>query len=387
MKVIKVIFCSLCLGIGVIILSFISFNYNPQTTLSGVVISKEKPNVSVKTIMEGNYQQQYGDWFGENFPFRSFLVKGYNQILFQTKSMVNDIQPGKGGNLHGAMWLKGYVDYEIDIAVLKQYREDIALIYDYLSDKGVRMFYMISPNKAELYAETIPWNYQLANKYISNPGCGKKQIINMLEELKIPYVDTLSIMQKAIDEEKIQPFAKTGIHWNKYGSISAMESYIDLLNQAGMDIPEIQKTVTFSKEPDSMEDIDYKSITNVYFSPFDSIYPHVNFTITDPSKIEKSVYAISTSYQNSFLELFKANDMPFTHYKRLYYNQLQSYLTRSKGGVEGELWQKATPFDKIDYSEIERYDIFVVEHNAGELPEAHIDFAHRFAEHLRLKIK
>ena len=121
---------------------------------------------------------------------------------------------------------------------------------------------------------------------------------------------------------------------------------------------------------------------NVYIHSKGELYPHVKFTLDMSKEPEVKIYAMTTSYHTAFMEMFLENDMPFSKYKRLYYNQYQSLLIRDQNGLSGDLWMNATPFDQIDYSEIIDYDIFVIEHNAGELPEAHIDFIRRFAEYI-----
>lgn len=359
------------------------FRINPQTALSGVTLANEKPQWTLRGGMNGEFQSGFDSWFGENFPLRSYFVKGYDQLLFSSGSAVNTVWPGKSGDLHGTLWMDGYLIYQIDDMTMERYRNDLNIIKDYALDNGIRFFYIISPNKAEIYSETLPWNYQIIKKTSTNLAAARKQIIGMLDEMNIDYLDTTELMLKIRETEGIEPFSKTGIHWNSLGAVYALQEFIQCLNGTKKEIPEIIPEFTMSREPEP-SDTDYKDLCNVYWSNFDSEYPHVKFELDlETGTPDKRVYAMTTSYHNAFMELFKENDMPFKSYKRLYYNQLWSELQRTDYGVEGELWNPGIPLDQVNYQEALECDILVIEHNAGELPQAHIEFVSKLADYMQ----
>jgi len=47
------------------------------------------------------------------------------------------------------------------------------------------------------------------------------------------------------------------------------------------------------------------------------------------------------------------------------------------------LWNPGIALDQINYQEALESDILVIEHNAGELPQAHIEFVSRLAAYIQ----
>lgn len=379
--IIRMVLTLLTVGFCLLVLLLWIFGVNPQTVLNGVTIDAEKPHLSIRGILDGNYQQSFDSYFSDNFPLRSFLIKGYDQIMYSSGSMVNDIQAGVGRDLHGKMWLDGYLTYKIDEVTLEEYEKDLSTIKNYTDYHGIPFLYMISPNKAEVYSDTLPWNYRIADQYYDGRKTAKMQILEVLDRQKIEHLDTTDLIIGLREDGLCEPFSKTGIHWNDYGAAYVLQAYIDKLNQLGEAIPQIVPEYSLSSEPEQA-DVDYKELLNVYHSKADEDYPHVHFSLEQSKPVDKSVYTMSTSYQNAFVNLFKENDMPFLHYKRLYYNQLWADLQRTDDGVIGELWNPGIPLNELDYGEVLEYDIFVIEHNAGELPQAHIEFVSRLADYI-----
>ena len=74
----------------------------------------------------------------------------------------------------------------------------------------------------------------------------------------------------------------------------------------------------------------------------------------------------------------------FKDFKRLYYNQLHSELYYNNGVISGERWLPGIQMDQVNYQEIlDSYDILIIEHNAGELPQAHIEFVKNLTNYLK----
>ena len=185
MQMIKKIFISFCLGILVLIMLSFLLKLNPQTKLAGVFIPNEKPKLEKKAILSGKYQFEYDKWFSDNFPFRSYIVKAYDQILYSFKSEFNGIQKGKNKDLHGTMWIDGYLINEYNKTVVDEYLNNIDFINQYLKSKNKRLIYIISPNKAEVHKETLPFKYKLIDKVVKNKSGLRKYIVNFLDKKEI----------------------------------------------------------------------------------------------------------------------------------------------------------------------------------------------------------
>lgn len=381
-KVAGIVFVFFNLGICVILCMFSILGYSPQIHLSGVTVATEKPNATISSIMDGSYQTQYDAWYATNFPVRSALVKGYNQIKYSVRGQIGSVIPGRDNDLHGDLWLDGFINTKLSEEILNQYTDDLTTIKEEMKKQNKIFLYLISPNKSELYSETMPWNYRLSMKYVSDTPSIKNQVLSVLAKTQIPYYDTTLTMLDLKKSGMIQPYSKTGIHWNSYGGGEALKGYLNMLNIMGANVPELLPVYSIDPIPEE-EDVDYKELLNLYHSNLDKEYPHVKtkYGIGDDSK---QIFAITTSFHNFFMRKFKSEGMPFRSYKRFYYNQLQTILIRNdQGGVDGELFIPPEDFEQYNYAEVFLYDIFVIEHSAGELPQAHMEFVHKLAEYIR----
>lgn len=383
MQMIKKIFISFCLGILVLIMLSFLLKLNPQTKLAGVFIPNEKPKLEKKAILSGKYQLEYDKWFSDNFPFRSYIVKAYDQILYSFKSEFNGIQKGKNKDLHGTMWIDGYLINEYDKTVVDEYLNNIDFINQYLKSKNKRLIYIISPNKAEVHKKTLPFKYKLIDKVVKNKSGLRKYIVNFLDKTEIFNFDTTSLMETK-EKENERMFPKGGIHWNQLGASYTLVDLFEKMNNSGIRIPKVSiKNVTYSNVPTS-DEADYKDLLNVYKSFNDSPYPVAELEYTGIDERKYNVFGMTTSYTNMIVEQFFRYGMPFQRFKRLYYNQLHSELYYNNGVISGERWLPGIQMDQVNYQEIlDSYDILIIEHNAGELPQAHMEFVKNFANYLK----
>ncbi len=218
MKIINSIFLYLCIGLTTIITIFTIININPQTPLIGVTLNAEKADLNVHNLLYGKWQNTFDQWYSENFPTRNYWVKCYDQILYSTGNTVNNVKAGHNGDLHGVMWIEGYLEQNIDENTLDNYLVNIKLIESELIKRGKKFFYIISPNKAEVYEDTMPWNYKFAQNGISNRAMLRRKLIDFFStQTEISYFDTYDLMKDLRQCGDFEPFSKTGIHWNQYG--------------------------------------------------------------------------------------------------------------------------------------------------------------------------
>ena len=383
MQIIKKVFIGSCFSILILIMALFLLKINPQTALSGVFIPNEKPEIKKQGILSGKYQSKYDKWFSDNFPFRSYIVKAYDQILYSFKSEFNGIQKGKNKDLHGTMWIDGYLINEYDKTVVDEYLNNIDFINQYLKSKNKRLIYIISPNKAEVHKETLPFKYKLIDKVVKNKSGLRKYIVNFLDKKEIFNFDTTLLMETK-EKENERMFPKGGIHWNQLGASYTLVDLFEKMNNSGIRIPKVSiKNVTYSNVPTS-DEADYKDLLNVYKSFNDSPYPVAELEYTGIDERKYNVFGMTTSYTNMIVEQFFRYGMPFQRFKRLYYNQLHSELYYNNGVISGERWLPGIQMDQVNYQEIlDSYDILIIEHNAGELPQAHMEFVKNFANYLK----
>lgn len=375
------IFLTVNLGICIAVSILFLLNINIQTSLSGVTVNADKPALNINNIMSGKYQSDFERYFTQNFPLRSYFVKGYNQIKYYLGDEVNNLCVGKDGELYISTMLDSLVYYKIDDNTLNEYKSSLEAVKAALDRKNTKFLYVISSNKAEVDIENIPFNYKLALKSVKELHPFRNQILKTVNDLGIDYLDTTQYIIDSKNNEYL-PYSKTGAHWNEYGTGIAINAYINKIREMGYGINPVDISYSKLNAPVAPQDTDYKELLNVYYSKIDKEYPGLKFT-AEKSEDNINIYSIATSYQNRILELFKGYGMPFNKWKRLYYNQNQTLIQWEQGKVAGEIFAPPVEFDKIDFSEIFEYDIFILEHVGYELPLAHIDFMKRFAQYIK----
>ena len=388
MKVIQKFFIFSFLTVIFVVGIFFMLNINIKIQFYKVANKYSKPDVKWKKILYGKYQTEYENWFSENVSFRSFGLKGMNQILYAFDSL-SDIDRGKSNVLFYKDWTKRFfINEEFDNFIgkkgnLDKYIENIEYINKYFNSHNKKLIYLITPNKAEVYEEKLPLRYKIIDKLISENEKTKirREISNKLKEKKILNIDFTPQIEH-LKDKGVKVFPKTGVHWNGISASEAIRETVDKLNTEGTQIPKIEGTrIVKLKTPFRQEELDGKNLMNVYFSKFDSKYFDVKL-ITEKKEKKINVFSISTSFSQALVDTLNY-DMPFKKYKRYFYNTYFSVL-EYKNGKNTLSDMNMGNMKNSDYEDIvKNYDILIIEHTSIQLPESHIEFVNNFSNYLR----
>ena len=140
MKVIQKFFIFSFLTVIFVVGIFFMLNINIQIPLYKVANKYSKPDVKWKKILYGKYQTEYENWFSENVSFRSFGLKGMNQILYAFDSL-SDIDRGKSNVLFYKDWTKRFfINEEFDNFIGKKGNLDKYIEYIEYIDTIIRRY-------------------------------------------------------------------------------------------------------------------------------------------------------------------------------------------------------------------------------------------------------
>jgi hypothetical protein len=384
MGIVRKLFISICFGFLILPMTLFLLNINIQTKLNGVIIKNDKPKIKFKEILLGNYQSNYDKWFSDEVPFRSYMIKVYDQIVYSLGGEVNEIYRGKNGDLHGLFWLDNYLINKMDSQVLGEYFSNIEYINKELNRRGKKLFYIVTPNKAEVHDNTLPLKYRWIQKIKRERAENRKKILEFLKKDEILYLDLTPLIEsKELKGEKM--FPKTGIHWNQLGAAYSLVEILKKMKESGVDVQQVVRMNKRECNIPTFNETDYKELLNVYWSKGDGPYPSIELEYSNFLKKRPSVFAMTTSFSNTIVELFFFEfGMPFERLERLHYNQHRSELYYVNGKLKGERRIPGIPMEKINYQEIlTSYDILIIEHPSTDVPEAHIQFARNFANYLK----
>ena len=219
------------------------FKLNP---LAGVTFATEKPELTLKNFASGQYQSQAEQYSRENFGFREWHIKLYNQLNYSlfNQTTCHFITPGKDGWLFYAEAFRDYYGIE-PINQYKTYdrarewaRKNVRMMNKLryvLKDYGVEFLCFMAPNKAEIYPEYLPYHQPAPADAIHTAA----YYDSLMTAFDFPHVEMTIWYQSMKDTASFLLFPKRDMHW-RYSAVygyDSLFSYMNSLNDFG--IPDI----------------------------------------------------------------------------------------------------------------------------------------------------
>ena len=219
------------------------FKLNP---LAGVTFATEKPELTLKNFASGQFQNQAEQYSRENFGFREWHIKLYNQFNYSlfNQTTCHFITPGKDGWL---FYTEAFNDY-YGIEPIHQYRtydrakewarKDVRLMNKLryvLKDYGIEFLCFMAPNKAEVYSEYLPYHQPAPADAIHTAA----YYDSLMTAINFPHVEMTKWYQNMKDTASFLLFPKRDTHW-RYSAVYGYDSlfnYMNSLNNFG--IPDI----------------------------------------------------------------------------------------------------------------------------------------------------
>lgn len=351
----------------------------PQTVLGGVTAEKAQfPQWSAEAFGEGEYQSELEGWINENFPFRSYLVKCYSQFLYSVmkESSNSNVVMGKDNYL----FEKGYIEHmRIDgwdmRYAYKTYASNLKIIQDAMEAQGKTFFYIVSPSKAEILPERVPFYFDVEE---ADEVTHHDVLVFFLEEYGVNYYDTSHTMQQIKQEGHYLPYTKNGTHWTHYATARAVRDVFEhLYIQTGTRLLEPQITV-IDGETHSGEDLDLQKLINVSYAKEDDIYAQVDIRYELPENyVPPKVYLFGTSFQEQIGFIVGQGDV-FKDYSSLRYLLLESRYGES--GRENIILDGTIQEERL-LEILNYYDIFFFETNVVGVSEGHFELVSWLAEY------
>ena len=240
------ILCLLTMALFVLV--FVQEQWHPfkLKSLAGVTFATEKPELNLKNFASGKYQSQTEQYSRENFGFREWAIRLYNQYLYSTYNTTtcHFITPGKNGFLYYA---EAYRDY-YGIEPINQYRtydrarewaqKNVRMMNKLryvLKDYGIEFLCFMAPNKAEVYPEYLPYHQPAPADAIHTAA----YYDSLMTAIDFPHVEMTKWYQSMKDTASFLLFPKRDTHW-RYSAVygyDSLFSYMNSLNDFG--IPDI----------------------------------------------------------------------------------------------------------------------------------------------------
>lgn len=284
--------------------------------LTGAYNTLKQPQFSFHSFYSKTYQDSLTDYIKHEFPFRSDLVRLYNQLNFSLFHRVNTLLTvGKNDYLfdHKSIRAANGQDF---LADPDQTKEEVTNVVNFLNQHNIPLLMLIAPNKALFHESQLM--VPLTPSFKSNYNF----TINTYKALKIQYIDAGLILKNSTSSYPL--FPKQAAHWSIYGASIVLDSMISNLNslipEAGIQSKVFQCDTSASAK---FTDNDYVKMLNLMSEPKTEsfLYPQIGFkTQKKPKVLFIGDSFFWSFYDLNFVQKVFDQDSRFIYYYKTHYN-------------------------------------------------------------------
>ncbi len=224
----------------------------------------KKPVLSKETLEL--YPEQFNSYYNDHFPFRQALTKLYFKAsLFMRKSPIKNIIMGKNHFLFSgdveAQLFQGLYDFHQEDRIATA--DELLFRYNYLKERGIAFYVLISPTALEVYPEFLPAYLQRSKKTDTDLFC------ELMWE-KYPEVPVLYFKNELLEKKSEGLlYYKNDNHWNLRGGYYANAAMTDRIRE---DFAQIPNYAWSDFAMDSTLNLEGNLINQVNISDYTSVF-------------------------------------------------------------------------------------------------------------------
>jgi hypothetical protein len=284
--------------------------------MSGVVEIPKKPDMSLDSLMSGQYQTDFEQFMEFNLATRRLNTRIYNQLLYSVfGSTENDsIIVGREKYLYETAYPSAYLteveEWHIQLLTEKIY--ELVELNQLLKERGIALVVRISPTKAEHYPEYLPPAY---DRFVQMKQNGEynanwyEVFVSEIKKTSIPFYDRYDLIQEMKQDNEIL-FAKGGTHW----TLAPMEEYVNGFNALLEELLEkelgrltvVQKENRYGEMGISNDEDIWDICWNALFAEPNYPSPHVIFD-TNPGDFAPKILNVGQSFSTIMLHAIYYN--------------------------------------------------------------------------------
>ena len=203
---------------------FVQTQWGPikMKPLEGFTPTAEKPALTMAGFASGQYQNDAEHYISDNFGFREFFIRLYNQFTYSCFHKINNgnIVEGTDNELYWYMYLddltgvtlkEHYADVEEAKADARKNVEETLRLVDTLRAHNTDFLFVFAPTKTAVYPEKMPQWYQ---EQISDFSL-EEYYIELFNENGIPHIDFYNYFKSIKDSFPYPLYSRTGTHWSE----------------------------------------------------------------------------------------------------------------------------------------------------------------------------
>ena len=263
--------------------------------LAGVTFETECPELTYQNFASGNYQTNIEQYSRENFGFREWHIRLYNQFIYSAFNTTHChfIIPGKDGwlfyteafnNYYGMEPINKFHSYDRARQWAQKNVRMMNKLRYVLQDYGIEFLCFMAPDKAEIYPEYLP-DHEPAPADALNTAA---YYDSLMTAIGFPHVEMTKWYKAMKDTASFPLFPKRDTHW-RYSAVFGYDSlfcYMDSLNHFGIPDIHINRLIPL----DTMyPENDEKTLNLIFPIGNDSPKYHADITV-DPGHKPKVLF-------------------------------------------------------------------------------------------------
>ena len=197
--------------------------------LGGVTFSTERPQLTLQSFASGAFQRDAEQYSRENFGFREWHIRLYNQFNYSLFDQITNQFIVKG-NDDKTYFEESYVisytgETYLGNDVINKNTRQLKLIQDMLHAKGTTLLPVFVLGKASYYPELIPENYIAKRNETNN----YQEYLKAFAEQGVEMIDfnRWFCERKGTDAHPI--YCNLSAHWTVYAASLAMDSLVNYM--------------------------------------------------------------------------------------------------------------------------------------------------------------
>lgn len=276
--------------------------------LGGFYSVPAKPVLSKATWLDGTFAEGANTYFDFNLGFRPWLIRCRNTFYYWVlqSSGQYDFMVGKhrnifyNNNVYAATG-KDFVGKEFISNRIKK----LAYVADKLSEKGIKLFVVLAPGKANLYTADLPMAYLPADSVNTNYYWLKKNLVAN----KLPLID---FHEQYAQLKKTSPYpiySYGSLHWSTYHYMHSWDSILNYINSlGGKPVSDFVIGPVVQSDSASLQEMDQLPGMNVFGTLQKQTYYYPKYAYRNVPVAKAKTLFISDSFVLTFMANNLTND-------------------------------------------------------------------------------
>lgn len=273
-----------------------NFGFFEEEPLEGITIA-QKPEFKKANYWSSNWQENYTAYLNDNFGFRPWLMRFYNQVQFDVFKTTK--APGVVIGKNGELFIESYIDDHIGknflgSSKINEQAIKIKAVQDSLKARGKDLIVVFAPGKASYYPELIPDRYVDKKKDSTN----YKSYASAFAQKGVNFIDLNKWFFESKNKLKHKVYPKYGTHWNHYGMCLGLDTILKYIEKKrNIDMPDFDYSIVNYNTKLKGNDFDIGVLMNLMI-PLETDpnpYPIYKYKTND-KKVKPDVLVVGDSY-------------------------------------------------------------------------------------------